>query len=186
MGISLGTAATVATIAAAAVAATAQTVGTAAGIHSSVNRYKQDRANAQMQEEQMLYNKRLEEREAAQIEQETAENARRQRQMAAEMKARQRALLGKSGAALESGSPLALLGQTISDSELSVMDTHRQGYMESQRHREQARMYGYHARVAKKSAPTRTSLGLNIGGQVAQYHAGQAGLVMNVAGNLTK
>lgn len=144
-------------LAGAAATAVSTTVG-------AVQQHKQAEANAEAQEAQMNYNKRLEEREAARIEAENAENARRQRNVAEQMKAQQRALLGKSGAAMTSGSPLAILGQTAADQEMAVQDTHVRGAIEADKHREQAKMFGYQAGVARMSAPSKAMLGANIAG----------------------
>ena len=50
------------------------------GVVGAVQEHNQAQANSEMQAQQMEYNQRLEEREASRIEQETAENARRQRE----------------------------------------------------------------------------------------------------------
>ena len=71
----------------AGVAAAAAIGGGTVGIIGSVAQHNQAKANADMQAQQMNYNKRLEEREAAVIEAETAENARRQRVQAEQLKA---------------------------------------------------------------------------------------------------
>lgn len=140
--------------------------GIAAGAVGAAEQHKQAEANAKAQEAQMEYNKRLEEREASKIEAENAENARRQRQAAEQLKAQQRALLGKSGVAMTSGSPLAILGQTAADEEMKVQDQHAFGSAEVNKHREQAKMFGFQAGVARASAPSKASLGANIAGTV--------------------
>ena len=90
-----------------------------AGTASAITAHQQQRQqaqqaadNARMQQQQMEYNKRMEEREAAALEAETAENVRRQRLESERLRSAQIALLGKSGAAMASGSPLAVLGAT--------------------------------------------------------------------------
>ena len=143
--------------------ATATAIATSVG---AAEQHKQAEANAKAQEAQMEYNKRLEEREASKIEAENAENARRQRQAAEQLKAQQRALLGKSGVAMTSGSPLAILGQTAADEEMKVQDQHAFGSAEVNKHREQAKMFGFQAGVARASAPSKASLGANIAGTV--------------------
>lgn len=145
--------------------ATAILGGATASAIGTVNSFQQARENAKMQQAQLDYNKRLEEREASEIEAETAENARRQRLQAEKVKAQQRALLGKSGAAMDAGSPLAILGQTALDEELGVQDSMYKGYKQSMQHREQAKMYGYQAGVARSQAPSGSSLGLSLTGQ---------------------
>lgn len=146
-------------------AAAAVVGGGAASTVGMIQQHRQQKANADMQAQQMNYNKRLEEREAAVIEAETAENARRQRLQAEQFKAQQRAMLGKSGAAMTSGSPLAILGQTAVDEELQIQNTHYTGYNQAKLHREQAKMFGYQAAVARAQAPSGSSLALNIAGQ---------------------
>jgi len=152
-------------------------VGIPFNIIGSVMEYNQAQANAQMQEDQMNYNKRLAEREAAVQEDEAREAARRQRANDEALRARQRALLGKSGAALTSGSPLALLGETARDQELSVQDTMRTGYLQSMQSREQAKMFGYQAKVARAQAPSEGMLAL-------QIHSTLAGAGKEIAGSL--
>lgn len=146
-------------------AAGAAIAGGALGVAGSIQQHNQAKANAEMQAAQMNYNKRLEEQEAARIDAETAENTRRQRIQADELKSRQRALMGKSGVAMTSGSPLAILGETAADEELKIQDLRFSGYNQAQQHREQAKMYGYQAKVAKAQAPSTSSLLLNIAGQ---------------------
>ena len=140
----------------------------ATGTVGAVQQHNQAVANAKAQEEQMNYNKRLEEREAARVESENAENAKRQRLLAAQMRSQQTALLGKSGAAMTSGSPLAILGQTAADQEMIVQDAHTRGAIEADKHREQAKMFGYQAGVARMSAPSNAMLGANIAGTWGQ------------------
>lgn len=158
------------------VAATA--TSTTLGIVGNVQQHNQAKANAAAQANQLNYNKRLEEREAARIETETAENVRRQREASEALKAQQRALLGKSGAAMTSGSPLAVLGETAADEELKVQDIGYRGYQSAQEHRE---MYGYQARVAKAQAPSKTSLGLTIAGNAAEGIGKIGSSIMNFA-----
>lgn len=161
MAITMGTALAIS----AGVAAAAAVAGGVVGTIGAVSQHNQEKANAEMQSQQAQYNKRLEEREAAQIEAETAENVRRQRLQAEQFKAQQRAMLGKSGAAMTSGSPLAILGQTAVDEELQIQNTAFTGYNQAMKHREQAKMFGYQAQVAKAQAPSGSSLALNIAGQ---------------------
>lgn len=140
--------------------------------------HQQAKANAEAQEEQMQYNKRLEEREAARVEAEGQENARRQREIAEQIKSQQRAMLGKSGAAMTSGSPLAILGQTAADQEMMVQDAHSRNAIEADKHREQAKMFGYQAGVARMSAPRGGMLASNI---IGAWGSG----VTNIGNSLT-
>ena len=75
----LATTLSTATAISAGVAAASAIAGGTLGIIGAVQQHNQAKNNARMQEQQMNYNKRLEEREAAAIEAETAENVRRQR-----------------------------------------------------------------------------------------------------------
>lgn len=134
-------------------------VSTSIGVASAVEQQKQARANADAQAAQLEYNKRLQEREAAAIEAENAANARRQREENEAFKARQRALLGVSGAALDSGSPLAILGQTAAEQETQQHDLQYKGYREAAAAREQGKQYGYQASLAKNSV---SSTGTNL------------------------
>ena len=155
-------------------ATTAVTVGTYSAIEGYQNqKYQADLAeeNARIQMAQLEYNKRLEEREAAAIEAEGNENARRLHEQAEILKAQQRALLGKSGAAMAAGSPLAILGQTASDEELKIQDSLYMTARQSAAARSKAADYefGYalaqqDMTAAKASRPTGLSLGMNLTG----------------------
>ena len=149
------------------------------GVVGAVQEHNQAQANSEMQAQQMEYNQRLEEREASRIEQEAAENARRQREASEQLKSAQRALLGKSGAAMTSGSPLAILGQTAEDEERKIQDVHYAGYQAAQQSRNQAAMYRYQAGVARAQAPSSASLGLSIAGNAINTF----GNLANTAGN---
>lgn len=140
-----------ATAVATAVSVTAGIVGGVASYNQQKANYEQQKANAEAQAQQAEYNRRLEEREAQQQEKESQEAARRQREEAAEYRSRQIALLGKGGAALASGSPLAVLGETAARQEMAVQDTHRSGALQYNRRMTQAQEYGYQADVARNS-----------------------------------
>lgn len=175
MGLSIALATSLST----AISAVSAVVGGTLGIVGGVMQHNEAKQQAKIQEQnevaqrrQMEYNKRLAEREAAQTEAATQENVRRQRLQAEELQARQRAMLGKSGAAMTSGSPLAVLGQTAADEELKIQDTAYQGYNKAMQSREQAKMYGYQAKIhdynaaaARASSPSGWGLALNIAGQ---------------------
>lgn len=129
--------------------------------------------NARMQQAQMEYNKRMEEREAAALETETAENARRQREEAARLRSAQLAMLGKSGAAMASGSPLAILGATAADEEIKAQDMHYTGARSAAAHRTKATDYAYgsaiagqNIRAARASRPSSAALTGTILGEV--------------------
>lgn len=129
--------------------------------------------NAKIQQQQAAYNERLEQREAAAVEAETRENARRQREASERLKASQRAAFGKSGALMTAGSPLAVLGETAADEELKVQDLQYQGYRQQQKHLIAATGYnaertiaGINAANAKKSAPSVGSFAGSLAGSI--------------------
>lgn len=149
------TAAIVASVVATTVATAVSTaVGIAGGVASynqQKSNYAQQKANAEAQAQQAEYNRRLEMREAENQEKEAAEQARRQRAEAEEYRSRQIALLGKSGAALTSGSPLAILGETAARQEMTIQDTHRSGALQYNKRMTQAQQFGYQAELARNS-----------------------------------
>lgn len=165
---------------AASVAAVAATASTAIGVAGAVEQHRQAKDQAKVQEEnaklqvaQMEYNKRMEEREAAAMEAEGAENARRMREAAEEARAQRIAMLGKSGAAMTSGSPLAILGAAAADEEMQIQDRHYNSARQAGQNYAKAADYGYGAAIgrqnilaARASRPSGTSLGLNIAGSV--------------------
>lgn len=154
--------------------------GTTGAVMGSVEAHKSQQQqaktaeeNARLQQQQMEYNKRMEEREAAALEAETAESVRRQREESARLKASQLAMLGKSGVAMSSGSPLAILGATAADEELKIQDAHYSGARAAAAHRTKAADYGFGASIAKHNAlaakasrPSGASLAGNIIGDV--------------------
>ena len=168
------------------IAAIGATVGAVGSTVGAVEQHKQATANAEAQEAQARYNQKLEQNEQARIEAENAENARRQREAAEDLKARQRALLGKSGAAMSSGSPLAILGATALDQERQIQDTQYAGYRQAQQHGEQAKMYDYQARVAKASAPSKAALGAGIAGTWGNWGMSIGTIGLNTATALGK
>ncbi|MBQ7395945.1 MAG: hypothetical protein IJW08_05365 [Lentisphaeria bacterium] len=158
--------------AAVAIASAAVSTATAIEGHADAKQAAQNAEdNARLQQQQMEYNQRMEEREAAAIEAEGAENARRQREAAERARSQRIAMLGKSGAAMSSGSPLAVLGSAAADDEMAIMDNHYQTARSVAAHRAKATDYGYGAAVARQNMfaaraarPSGTSLGLNIAG----------------------
>jgi hypothetical protein len=136
------------------------------GMMGSAAQARQAKANAQMQADIENYNKKVEELEAARVEKETAENIRRQQIESGNIKATQRAMLGKSGV-IASGSPLAVLAQTAVNEEIKARDIAYAGYQKSMQHRENAKKYAYRAALAKAQAPSGLSTALNIAGQAA-------------------
>ena len=166
--------------------ATSVTGGIIGGVESHKQAKQQAKSaeeNARLQQRQMEYNQRMEEREAAALEAENAENARRQRQEAERLRSAQLAALGKSGAAITSGSPLAILGQTAADEELKIQDARYAGARAAAAHRTKAADYGFGASIAaqnalaaKASKPSTMALGATILGEVGSGAAQGASL----------
>jgi hypothetical protein len=133
------------------------------------NQAKVAEANARLQQQQMEYNQRMAEREAKVLEAEGIENARRIR-AAAELERSQRiAMLGKSGAAMSSGSPLAVLGAAASAEELSIADSRYGNSRQVSQLMTKASDYAFGAKVqannvslARASKPSKTAFGLNL------------------------
>ena len=159
------------------------TIGSAsASIVQSVESHKEKQReaeiaekNALLQQQQMEYNERIQKREAAVLEAENAENARRMRQAAEDTQSQRLALLGKSGAALSSGSPLAILGAAAADEELAIQDSNYSGARQVGQLRTKATDYGYGAAIAKQNVvaaraarPSGVTLGATILGDVSE------------------
>lgn len=107
--------------------------------------------NAELQQQQMEYNQRMAEREATALEAENAENVRRMRQEAEALRSQRIAMLGKSGAAMSSGSPLAILGEAAADEELAIQDAHYSGSRQVAALRSKATDYRYGATIARSN-----------------------------------
>lgn len=164
------------------VAAVTAAVGSAgAGIVGAVesNKAKERQAdiaeqNAKLQQAQMEHNARMQEREAAALEAENAENARRMREAAENARSQRLAMLGKSGAAMTSGSPLAILGAAAADEELAIRDAQYTGGRQVSAIRSKVTDYSYGAAIAKSnvnaaraSSPTILAQGANIAGEAS-------------------
>lgn len=156
-------------IAGAGVSDAADIAGTALSSFGSVLQHKQEKANAKMREELAEYNAKLEENEAERIDRESSENVIRARMQADQMRSAQRAMLGKSGVAMSSGSPMAAAAESASYAERQIRDLGIQAYQEAEVHRRKANMFRYDAALAKASAPSSSSLGMNIAGQWTGY-----------------
>ena len=155
------------------VSTAASVAATGMQIRGDVTAHRQQKANAEAEEAQERYNERLERMAAEQAERTAVENARRKREADEAFRARQRALLGKSGLALAEGSPLAVLGATAADQERQALDVQREGYLAAQQHLTAAEMHRYRAGVARASAPSHGSLVASLIGRGASG-AGQA------------
>ena len=163
-------------VVAAAGIATSVTTGVIGAVESNKQAEQQAKTaeeNARLQQQQMEYNKRMELREAAALEAENAVAAQRQREEAERLKAAQLAMLGKSGAAMASGSPLAVLGATAAAEEEKIQDIHYMGARAAQASYNKAADYGFgssiaghNALAAKASRPSGLALGATIAGHV--------------------
>lgn len=155
--------------------------GTTTSIIGGVQNYNQQKENAKAQQSMLEYNARLERREAEAEEAEANEAARRQRAENERLQAAQRAAYGKSGAAIASGSPLAVLGDTAANLELGVQDIHRNGANSYNRRMAQSNSLLYQSRVAGNSV-SRGQLWGSIGGGIAN---GLAGVGNSVSGGVS-
>lgn len=172
MGIELG----VITAIAAGVAAIGAVAGATTGIVGGVMDYQQAKSNAAAQQNMLEYNARQERREADAVAAESNEAARRQRLEDERIKAAQRAAYGKSGAAMTSGSPLAVLGDTAAQMELGVQDVHRSGAIGRSRRLAEATSYSYQGRIAGSSV-SKGMLWGSVGGSIASGLQGVGGAV---------
>ena len=140
----------------------------AAGTYAAVSSHQQQKANAKSQERLEQYNAQVAAGEAERAEREARSNALRQQEEDRRFRAHQRALYGASGAALASGSPLAVLGQTAADEQLQVDDVMRGGALAYRRGSMERQNALYRAKVAAGSKPSGMAL---------------AGSLLSVAGN---
>lgn len=121
------------------------------GVISAISQGEIAKANAKQQQKLFEYNARQEEREANYELEEKKEQVVRQREQQEALQARQRALLGKSGAAMTSGSPLAVLGETARKMEIDTSEYLRSGYSQYSQRTSNANLYRYQASMAKNS-----------------------------------
>ena len=121
------------------------------GVISAISQGEIAKANAKQQQKLFEYNARQEEREANYELEENKEQVIRQREQQEALQARQRALLGKSGAAMTSGSPLAVLGETARKMEIDTSEYLRSGYSQYSQRTSNANLYRYQATMKKNS-----------------------------------
>ena len=148
-------------------------IGVGSTVVSYKEAYRQARyaeANATLQRDMMEYNRRMELHEADTIEAEGNENARRMREAAALARSQRIAMLGKSGVAMSSGSPLAVLAEAAGNEETQIQDRRYAASRQAAQHRNRAADYAYgskiaalNIRAARSSRPTATSFALGIG-----------------------
>ncbi len=124
---------------------------------------KQAEANYNAQESAYNYQARIAEKQAQNIEEETQKADQRKHEEAEAFKAAQRAALGKSGAAITAGSPLAILAETAGKQEIESLDLRRQGASQAFDLRTQGALYKFQANVARSNAKsTASNRGLTI------------------------
>lgn len=159
-------------IAGLAASLTGEIAGDLIGYDQAKNQAEVAEKNAKLQLAQMEYNQRMAEREADALAAENIENARRMRIQAEAARSQRIAMLGKSGAAMSSGSPLAVLGAAAADEELAIQDAHYTGARQVGQLRSKATDYGYGAAIARNnvyaasaSRPSGLGLGATILGQ---------------------
>lgn len=136
------------------------------------NQAKVAEANARLQQQQMEYNQRMAEREAQALEAEGIENARRMRAAAEQARSQRIAMLGRSGTAMSSGSPLAVLGAAASAEELSIQDNKYSTARQLSQLSTKSKDYAFGAKVAanniqsaKNSRPSSLAFGFNLAGE---------------------
>lgn len=153
------------------------TIGVVGGIVSHDQQKKAAKnaeKNAELQLAQANYNRKVQEQETAALVAEGQENARRQREAAEYARSQRIAALGKSGVAMNSGSPLAILGAAAADEERNIMDAHYLSSRHVAASRGQEANYSWQADIArhnvaaaKNSAPDGLSLTFGmIGGAI--------------------
>ena len=158
MGLTLSIASVVASVIGTVVSTTTSIVG-------ANQQQNQAEANAKSQQDMLDYNARQEQREAETVLAENNEAARRQRLEDERIKSLQRASYGKSGVAIASGSPLAVLGDAAANMEMGVQDTHRTGARQYSQRMAQSNSFMYQGRVARGSVG-KGSLITGVGGAI--------------------
>lgn len=137
------------------------TVATSVGVAGGIVNYDQQKKNTQAQAESLEHNARIEKRDAENAETEANEAAIRQRAENERLRSAQRASLGKSGVAVSTGSPLAVLGETAAMQELEVADTQRAGGVAYGQHMTAANAYEYQAKLANSQSGLGLALSLS-------------------------
>lgn len=138
---------TTATMTAATLAATALSTGV--GVYSAISSSQAQQRQMEAQAEQSRYqaeianrNQQLAEEEASAKRREGYENMTAKRQETAKLIGKQRAAMGASGAALDTGSTLDLVADTAEQGELDAINLYNRGIDESYRSQIQAWNYG--------------------------------------------
>lgn len=120
------------------------------------------------------YNNTLAEREAANVEAQTSEGIKRQRQGNRSALAEIRARMATSGVQTTTGTPLVLMGETAGRMELSIADAARAANMQATSLRAQGQMGLYEAKQAA-SAGKLAMLGTGISGLTKAFGQYQEG-----------
>lgn len=147
-------------------------LGMGLGIFGAIQQARQQKANAEMQAQAEDYNAKMEDDYAEKLDKQSEINSLRNRQKINAAQGSAVASLGKSGIALSSGSPLAVMAENQVRMETEAHDQQVNEYQEAMKHREQAKMHRYQAAVHRA------------GGEAAMN--GMAGNILgSVAGGLS-
>ncbi len=149
-----------------AVMLTGAAAAVAAGSASAAMQYRQSKANAKTNESAALANAKAAENEARATQLQSEENARRQQVERRRALSSMRAKYGMSGAALDSGSPLAQMAQSAADLSLKANDTMVAGHARSTSLLSQADAFRTQAWQARNSRMTGAQLASGIIGTV--------------------
>lgn len=147
-------------------------LGMGLGIFGAIQQARQQKANAEMQAQAEDYNAKMEDNYAKKLDEQSKINSARNRQKINAAQGSAVASMGKSGIALASGSPLAVMAENQVRMETEAHDQQVNEYQEAMKHREQAKMHRYQAAVHRA------------GGEAAMN--GMAGNILgSVAGGLS-
>ncbi len=155
----------------------------AAGATGATMQYRQSKANAETNESAALANAKAAENEARSTQLQSEENARRQQVERRRALSSMRAKYGMSGAALDSGSPLAQMAQSAADLSLQANDTMVAGHARSTSLLSQADASRTQAWQAKKSRMTGWQLAASIIGSVGSAGMTAGGAFMGSGGS---
>jgi hypothetical protein len=139
------------------------------------NQTAQDNARIQMQ--QIDYNARMSEREAEEIDRQGRINTVRMRKNAEAVESSVISAIGKSGAAISSGSPLAVLAEAAAREEMKIQDAQYHQAQQAASARTRAANYRYQYGIAEQNykairaaKPSKLSLVLGIAGTQMQSY----------------
>ena len=131
--------------------------------------------SGQAQKAAANYNARVQEAQAIQQDMENRENIRRERKAGQGLLSSQRQKLGASGVAIQTGSPLEILGRTAGELELRAQDAARAGRSNLQYGLSQAQMTKWEGKQAATAATLGASGTLlqGTGQAIGMYKAGK-------------